>query len=195
MSKILIFGATGGIGKEVIDILEEQYSHDVVGYSRDDLDFQNTRERECVSNELDVHMPDYIINCSGLLGENDWSYEEVYNVNVGSNWEIIKYCINNPEKRMNVMMIGSSAYAGGRKNYMLYSSSKAALHNLWEGASENLESTRTNLGIFHFGPVMTDMIPDTLRKENKKYLDARTVAENIVQATLAMDMSRIYKIL
>jgi len=193
MCNTLIFGATGGIGREVAGILNRDYSHNVIEYNRGDLDFQNTGERERVSNELDVHMPDYIINCSGVLGENDWSYEEVYNINFGSNWEIIKHYLKNPAEKVNIMMMGSSAYTGGRKNYMLYSSSKAALHNLWEGASENFEGTGVNLGIFHCGPVATEMIPDRLNKKN--LLDPTIVANSIIQATLTMTENKVYNIL
>lgn len=193
MSKILVFGASGGIGKEVMDILDSDYSHDVVGYDSIDLDFQKPRDLHNISNHLYVHCPDYIINCSGVLGGNDWLYESVYDVNLGSNWEIIKHYLKDSDHVVNIMMMGSSAYAGGRRNYMLYSSSKAALHNLWEGASENFEGTDVNLGIFHCGPVATEMIPERLTKKN--LLDPTIVANNIIQATLTMTENKVYNIL
>lgn len=192
MSSVLVFGASGGIGKQVMGILDSDYSHDVVGYDSIDLDFQKYRELHTIGIHLDTHCPDYIINCAGVLGENDWPYEWVYDINVGSNWEIIKHYMNNP-KPVNIMMVGSSAYTGGRKNYMLYSSSKAALHNLWEGASENFEGTDVNLGIFHCGPVATEMIPERLTKKN--LLDPTIVANNIIQATLTMTENKVYNIL
>lgn len=62
-----------------------------------------------------------------------------------------------PVKKKIIILIGSSAYLGGRKNYILYSASKAALHNIYLGARENFSSKVINFNILHPQRIKTKM--------------------------------------
>jgi short-subunit dehydrogenase len=50
-------------------------------------------------------------------------------------------------------MVGSSAYKSGRRLYILYAASKAALYNVWQGAKDYFAGT--NISISLINPVRT----------------------------------------
>ena len=97
---------------------------------------------------LSKYNPDIIINSSGTLGANNLKYQEVFNTNFGSNWEIIKFYLNKKiTKKIKIILIGSTSYNKISKNYLLYSASKAALHSLYKG-SKKLLKKETYLYLF-----------------------------------------------
>ena len=149
MLKVLVLGSTGGIGKAACSLLLDQ-GYEVVPLQRNDI----KNIQEILSREN----PDWIFNCIGYLGNNQSSYSEVFDPNIGINWTIIKFYLENFDYAVKVVMLGSTAHEFGRKNYILYSASKAALHNMWQGACENFEGTKIRLGLIHPGSVDTPMI-------------------------------------
>jgi NADP-dependent 3-hydroxy acid dehydrogenase YdfG len=85
-----------------------------------------------------------------VLGSNNDDYKEVYNVNFLPNWEIVKHYMSlNVTKNVKIIFIGSTSFKKGKGNYILYSSSKAALHNLYQGAREKFKNTNIRFTIFH----------------------------------------------
>ena len=135
MKTALVFGATGGIGSATVRQLNSRRYH-VVGVSRPQLDLYGAmfeaHKRPNVSSVIDEVDPDVIVNCAGVL-EGDFT--QVFDVNVASCWHIIQHYIQRPElvKPVSILLVGSTAYSGGRRSYPLYSASKAALHNLVQG--------------------------------------------------------------
>jgi short-subunit dehydrogenase len=108
------------------------------------IDFAQDNSYNTVSELLNRYQPDVVINCAGHFDRtNTEPHNMTFDVNVGSNWAIIQHYMNNTSKKpVHVVIVGSSAYSSGRKNYMLYSASKAAVYNLWQGACEYfLDST------------------------------------------------------
>ena len=143
MPKAVVFGAQGGIGTAVADhFLAAEYT--VVPVTRQLIDFAQDNSYNQVSELLSKYQPDVVINCAGPFDRtNTEPHSMTFDVNVGSNWAVIQHYMNNKSKKpVHVVMVGSSAYSSGRKNYMLYSASKAAVYNLWQGAGEYfLDST------------------------------------------------------
>ena len=176
MNKALVLGSTGGIGRAVCTVLAER-GNKVVALNRNDL--QN------ISEILLRENPDWIFNCIGSLGDNKSSFTEVFEPNVAINWFIIKYYLEHLSAKVKVVMVGSTSYEYGRKNYILYSASKAALHNMWQGACESFEGTNIFLGLIHPGPVETPMIEHLPRKSN--ILSPRDLAKSMVDLANSME--------
>lgn len=172
----MIFGANGNIGIAVSEKLKNEYL--ILKIGKDKIDFSDKHSPDKIQTILLNEKPDLIINCSGVLGSNIDQYENVFDINFKPNWEIIKFYLNNPPKKITkFIMIGSSSYKSGRKNYMLYSASKAALNNLFEGAKENLENTNIIIGIINPVKVKSDMIKNF--HNSNKFLTIEETAKQI----------------
>jgi len=189
MIKVLVFGSTGGIGRCVCEQLES-LDYQVIPIARDQIALGQVDSAQQIAYNLTEHNPDWIINCAGVFGDNSGSYQNIFDVNVGTNWFILQHYLKQP-KAVKIVMLGSSSYQSGRKNYMLYSSSKAALHNLWQGASEYFQDTDVKIGIAHFGPVDTAMIKNNTSTDK---LDPEYVAKEIINFCSNMTQSELFKL-
>ena len=174
---ILIFGKNGGVGSELIKI----YSNDnVTSLGKNDINFIEHDSKENLSILLTKLQPDIIINATGVFGNNDIEYKNIFDVNVKSNWSIIdhyrKFKSNKPVK---IIMIGSTSYDHGRKDYILYAASKAALHNIYEGASELFLDSNILVGLIHPSKINTKMIANISDEQKNKCLSPHSVAKNI----------------
>lgn len=154
MTKIaVIFGARGGIGSAVREtFLASGYR--VVPVNSSGVDFNNPDCYQQVSTILSVN-PDIVVNCVGHFDNgNTETHNKTFDINVGSNWAIIKHYIDNPgNKPVKIIMVGSSSYLSGRKAYILYAASKAALYNVWQGACDYFSNTSITVGLIN--PVRT----------------------------------------
>ena len=86
MSKVLMFGASGGIGSEVKALLELE--HEVVSIDRDKVNLAEGSSK-LIRRELALELPDIVINCAGMFGDNKVDYDDIFNVNVKTNWSIL----------------------------------------------------------------------------------------------------------
>ena len=107
--------------------------------------------------------PDVVVNCVGHFDNtNTETHNKTFDINVGSNWAIIQHYINNPPtKPVKIIMVGSSAYRSGRKDYILYSASKAALYNVWQGACDYFSESNVAIGLINPVRTRTPMIDMT----------------------------------
>lgn len=156
--KALVFGSTSDIGAAIIAELEALGYDPIVQVARDIVDFNKSDSDQTLKTLLDVVRPDVIVNSVGVFENNTVTHHNTMNVNFGSSWSIIKYYINNNQRNTKVILIGSSAYKKGKKDYMLYSASKAALYNLWEGAVEYFKNTNISINLINPVRVNTKMI-------------------------------------
>lgn len=157
--KVVIFGASGGIGKELAALYGNE---ELFSLGSKQLNFREEKfkrrffELKRFTNLLD--MADLIINSAGFLGSNSDSYENVFDVNFNPNWIILQYFMKFPPKKKKMFIIvGSTSYKKGRDDYMLYSSSKAALYSLFQGASKYFRNSNLILGLVNPPPVRTGM--------------------------------------
>lgn len=160
--KAVVFGARGGIGQATTEqFLKAGYV--VVPIHSGLIGFTDADSYECVAVLLDSHKPDVVVNCVGHFDNgNDEKHNNTFDINVGSNWAIIQHYINNPSKKpVNIVMVGSSAYRSGRKAYILYAASKAALYNVWQGASDYFAGTNISIGLINPVRTRTPMIDMT----------------------------------
>ena len=160
--KAIIFGAHGGIGQATAEqFLRAGYV--VIPVSKNNCNFLDPTSNETVSKLLTEANPDVVINCVGHFDNgNSESHHATFNINVGSNWSIIKHYINNPGKKpVKIIMVGSSAYKSGRKAYILYAASKAALYNVWQGACDYFNNSNVTIGLINPVRTRTPMIDMT----------------------------------
>jgi short-subunit dehydrogenase len=160
--KAIIFGAHGGIGQATAtQFLQAGYV--VIPVSKDNCNFLDPTSSETVSTLLTEANPDLVINCVGHFdNSNSESHHATFNINVGSNWSIIKHYIDNPGKKpVKIIMVGSSAYKSGRKAYILYAASKAALYNVWQGACDYFNNSNVTIGLINPVRTRTPMIDMT----------------------------------
>ena len=159
MSKtVAIFGAKGGIGAAVREeFLNSGYT--VMPFNRNSVDFTQA-DADSKVNVLLTSEPDIIVNCVGHFdNSNVETHNKTFDINIGSNWSIVKHYIDNPpNKPVKIIMVGSSAYKSGRKSYILYAASKAALYNVWQGACDYFAGSNVTLGLINPVRTRTPMI-------------------------------------
>ena len=155
--KILILGSTGGLGQEIVKLLNIS-KFKLYLFSSKNLNFSKKYFKKKINYFLKNINPDIIINAAGIFDNNSISFNKIFTINVMPSWEIISYYLKKkPSKKKLIILIGSTAYLGGRKNYILYSASKAALHSIYLGAKENFSSKVINLNILHPKRIKTKM--------------------------------------
>lgn len=170
MKRVLIFGSNSTLAKKIKLSLKNKYQ--VVTVTKKKINFYKTNSPTQVHKVLSKINPDIVINFAGVLGTNNDNYRKVYDVNFLPNWEIIKFYINNEiKKKVKIILIGSSSYKKGKANYMLYTSSKAALHNLYQAAKEKFKSTNINIKIFHPFRFQSKLIKGLKKKGNFTKID------------------------
>lgn len=182
MTTILLFGANGGIGSAT-GILLANSGYDVVPITRKDVDFTELASDFLIRKLIKQHDPDVIINCAGYLTDNSDSIRTTMSINVESNWSILRYLHDREKIHLNtkpirVILIGSSAYKEGKPQYVVYAASKAALHNMWQGAVKLFKDSNISIDMIHPVRTRTNMTIGRFSEE-LDYIDASDVADLI----------------
>lgn len=177
--RAVVIGANGGIGIATTESLLK-VGYCVTPVYRVNIDLTEDDSVEKLAKILTDVNPDLVVNCAGQFGMNDSDYNTMFDINVRSNWAIINHYINNtPNKPVKIIFVGSTAYDHGRQNYMLYSASKSALHNLWEGAKDFFDMTEIVIHIVHPARTRTKMVAPF--DDKLDYLEPQEVAESILE--------------
>ena len=183
---VAIFGASGGIGQATRQaFLGAGYT--VIPVSRNLIDFNHPTAEAQIQEFLGYAEPNVVINCVGRFVRNDEPAASTMNINFNSNWAIVQYYLKNP-KAVRIIMVGSSAYQSGKKDYMVYSASKAALHNLWQGARDAFADTEMRIDLVHPVRTRTPMVAPF--DNNLDYLEPEEIAKWILQLDQWNDPSR-----
>ena len=183
---VVIFGASGGIGQATKQaFLGAGYS--VIPVSRNLIDFDHPAAEAQIQEFLGYAEPNVVINCAGRFGRNDEPAKSIMNINFNSNWAIVQHYIKTPQA-VRIIMVGSSAYTAGRKDYMVYSASKAALYSLWQGASAAFADTSMRIDLVNPVRTRTQMVAPF--DDQLDYLDPEEVAGWILQLDQRNDASR-----
>ena len=195
MNKILIFGATGGLGSCLVNQLTNPYNK-VIPISSTEVDFNSEDSKEHIYNLIEQSQPDIIINCAGILGDNSEEFNKIFNINLRSNWLISNYFIKSQTfvKPIKIIFIGSSAYQRGKKDYILYASSKAALFNLFEGVSSFFENSNIIFGLVNPSRIDTKMIEHLEKIPNFDYLDPKILGLKIIDFISSLTKSNFIDI-
>jgi 2-C-methyl-D-erythritol 4-phosphate cytidylyltransferase len=183
---VAIFGASGGIGQAVKQsFLDAGYS--VIPVGRNLIDFAHPAAELQIQEFLGYAEPNVVVNCAGRFAKNDETAGTTMNINFNSNWAIVQHYLNAP-KAVRIIMVGSSAYISGRKDYMVYSASKAALHNLWQGARDAFADTDVRVDLVNPVRTRTPMVAPF--DDELNYLEPEEIAECILQLDQCNDSGR-----
>jgi NAD(P)-dependent dehydrogenase (short-subunit alcohol dehydrogenase family) len=181
----LIFGHSGGIGSAAKSaFLKAGYR--IIPVDRTIIDFDRPDADAQINSLFTNGQPDVVVNAAGVF-RNGWQQDhvETMNVNVGSNWSILRHYMNpdNQTKTTRIIMVGSSSHSGGRKLYPLYSASKAAVYNLWQSVSQALVDTNIAVDLVNPVRTLTRMSTAGGKKIDPAldYLQPEQVAERIMQ--------------
>lgn len=183
---VAIFGSTGGIGQAVRQAFLDA-GHTVIPVSRNLIDFANPKAEFQIQEFLSLCTPDVVVNCVGKFSNNDEPAGPTININFNSNWAIVQHYLKNPQA-VRIILIGSSAYKSGKKDYMVYSASKAALYNLWQGAKDAFVGTGVNIDLLNPARTRTKMVAPF--DEELDYLAPEEIARWTVQLDQWNDPSR-----
>lgn len=179
MKKVLIIGATGEIGSEIEKKLKQEMS--VISANRTVLNLGTSEDTTKIADIINEHNPDFIVNCAGIFGGNEIDFNQMYDVNVRITWDFIKYFMaHQTGKPVRYTTIGSSAYKSGRRDYMLYSSSKAALVNLVQGAQEYFDTDKFSVSLVNLPGVNSKMRRKAKNAANSSDLMTVEMAANKV---------------
>lgn len=181
--KVLLFGASGGIGTAVQQLLLERGAT-VMSPNRQDFDLNNivytsdlyNEKFNCIINCIGAYLKD----TEGLIG----SYLENFEVNVE---DVIHILEEAPDRWLsdggNIILIGSAAASYGRKGIGTYAASKAALNTLVESLHEEFNK-KYNIKLNVICPAKVDtklqtyFNPDTPKSE---MMTPKEIAEIIVR--------------
>ena len=186
---IIIFGASGGIGKELFDYYKETGIECIGTYNNNDnnglinLDISELSNFESFISELDLDKNINIINCVGITDlnplhkSNSNSWKKIIDVNIMGSFNIFRTFLpymrkNNYGKIINFGSIVTEKPVFGSSAYI---TSKDALKGLSksvniENKKNNIKSTIINLGYSELG--MIKKVPEKIKKEiieNSKY--------------------------
>jgi NAD(P)-dependent dehydrogenase (short-subunit alcohol dehydrogenase family) len=183
---VVIFGATGGIGQATrTAFLDAGYS--VIPVSRNLIDFACADAEAQIQEFLGYAEPDVVVNCAGRFSKNDEPAGTTMNINFNSNWAIVQHYLK-ASNAVRIVMVGSSAYQSGRKDYMVYSASKAALHNLWQGARDAFAETDVRIDLVNPVRTRTQMVAPF--DNNLDYLEPEEIAAWILRLDQCGEPSR-----
>lgn len=179
MKTALVIGSNSDIAKSAIELLEPSYH--IIPIDRKIIDLTNPNSTAQINMALAMGQPDVVINCAGIFGDNTVDYDLTFDVNLKSNWTVVNHYINNPpEKEVRIIMLGSSVYKQGRKNFILYAASKSALYSMWQGASEFV-SEKIKLGLINPVHVHTKMVAHKPHPNPAICLEPVDVAQTIAE--------------
>jgi NAD(P)-dependent dehydrogenase (short-subunit alcohol dehydrogenase family) len=151
------------------------------------IDFACADAEAQIQEFLGYAEPNVVVNCAGRFAKNEESAGATMNINFNSNWAIVQHYLKAP-KAVRIIMVGSSAYNSGRKDYMVYSASKAALHNLWQGARDAFVNTEVRVDLVNPVRTRTRMVAPFDNKLD--YLEPEEIAGWILQLDQCNDSSR-----
>jgi short-subunit dehydrogenase len=175
---VAIFGITGGIGSATRKLFLDQ-GYTIVPVKRTLVDLADPNADKHIQHFLDSLQPDIIINCAGYFSQNNEEAGPGVNINLNSNWAIIRHYVDKKETTVKIIMVGSSAYLNGKPQHMIYSASKAAVYNLWEGACDYFAGTNINISLVNPVRTRTKMVEPF--KDNLDYLEPEDVANEILK--------------
>jgi len=196
---LVIFGGSYGIGKEIADIAKK-YNAKVYTFSRTSTDTDVSSISD-VRRDLDFvyekeNRIDFVVNTASILIKEplqNISYEkilDVMNINYLGAINIAKESMQYLEKSSGQLLnFTSSSYTRGRANYVLYSSSKAAIVNLTQALGEEWLNKSIRINCINPERTATPMRTANFGKEDpSSLLDAKDVAYASIN-TLLSDMT------
>lgn len=166
MKKILISGASRGIGKGIADLLKSS-SYEVFGPSSQEMNLKDEGSIEkYIEKNIDSDLYALIANggifhSASLEKHSIKDFQEVIDVNLIGTFRLIKSCLKYLKTNSHIIII-SSVSAEGEAFAPAYSASKAGLNGLCKSLAQELGGQGINVNAIAPGWVRTDMAKNIL---------------------------------
>ena len=182
IGKVLLLGGSGGVGlaiKRKLDSLNIKY----FSPSHRELDLYNVQ-----LSDIEAVMPfepDVIINVAAAYANDDVplldSFDTIFNVNLRANLVLIEYA-KKLNKKVNIVLMGSSSSTRGRENLTNYSAAKAALNSIVESQGHILSEK----GVYINAIIPENIDTPLIQKLHKVSISKRELldADEVVNAVL-----------
>jgi NAD(P)-dependent dehydrogenase (short-subunit alcohol dehydrogenase family) len=180
MKTALVIGSNSDIAKSAMDLIRSEYN--IVPVDRSIVDLASPEATAKIQDLLAQHNPDVVIHSAGVFLDNQTGdFDQLFDVNVKSHWAVIDHYIKNPpNKQVNFVMIGSSTYRQGRRNYILYAASRSAQFSMWQGSCECCHPNLV-IGLIHPVRVNTKHVAHMTHPNPELCLEAIDVAREIAK--------------
>ena len=191
---IVVFGGSSGIGKEIVNIANENKAK-AISFSRSNgVDITSKKDVKKALKKVfkKYGKIDSIINCAAILTKKElveMSFKEIskeISINFLGAVNISKISHKYLKKsKGSFILFTSSSYTRGRAGYSLYSSTKAAIVNLTQALASEWQKDSINVNVICPARTQTPMRENSFGKENiETLLSAKTVAQKSLQTTL-----------
>lgn len=191
---IVVFGGSSGIGKEIVNIANENKAQ-AISFSRSNgVDITSKKDVKKALKKVfkQYGKIDSIINCAAILTKKElvnMSFEEIskeIDINFLGAVNIAKSSHKYLKKsKGSFLLFTSSSYTRGRASYSLYSSTKAAIVNLTQSLASEWQKDSINVNVICPARTATPMREKSFGKEDSKtLLNAKVVAQNTLQTIL-----------
>jgi 2-C-methyl-D-erythritol 4-phosphate cytidylyltransferase len=153
-ARIAVTGGTGGIGRALCNLLEEEGALPVVISRKAERYPADLTSYDSVRKIFDQILQDYgpidgLVNSIGLLKNkplDQLTQEEIDSLIATNLTGVIYSCkCAHLKKGAHIINIASSSYIRGRKNFAIYASAKAAIVNFSQGLAEEREDLLINV--------------------------------------------------
>lgn len=190
---IVVFGGNSGIGLSICKIAKELDAK-VYPYSRSNgVDITNIESVKSALEKVyaEEGSVDYVINTAGILvyGEINTRVSDDIENEIKTNYfgciNVAQAAYKYLEKsKGGLLFFSSSSYTRGRKNYAVYSSSKAAVVNFTQALSEEWEDSGINVNVIVPERTATPMRLNSFGKEPESSLLSPNYVAEIALNTL-----------
>lgn len=156
--KILIFGSNSDLAKKIYANTNKNLFN-FVKITKNKIDFEKKVSIK-INNLIKKVNPDIIINCAGYFSNNNCNFNKLIKINLKSNWYILNFYLKNYKKinkKTNIFFIGSSSFNEPRKNYILYTATKAALNSIYLSSNDFFKNSNIDVKIIHPPAMNTKM--------------------------------------
>ena len=190
---IVVFGGNSGIGLSICKIAKE-FDAKVYPYSRSNgVDITNIESVKSALEKVyaEEGSVDYVINTAGILvyGEINTRVSDDIENEIKTNYfgciNVAQAAYKYLEKsKGGLLFFSSSSYTRGRKNYAVYSSSKAAVVNFTQALSEEWEDSGINVNVIVPERTATPMRLNSFGKEPESSLLSPNYVAEVALNTL-----------
>jgi 2-C-methyl-D-erythritol 4-phosphate cytidylyltransferase len=200
---LIIFGGNSGIGLE-ISKLAKSLNMNVLSFSRSltntDVGKYNDVEQAFIATQKITKHIDYVINATGLLCKKSLDQmlmseitEQILTNYLGC--INIAKCATKFINNGHILFFTSSSYTMGRKDYSVYSSTKAAIVNLTQALAEEYKTINTQINVVCPRRTNTPMRHKNFGEEpTETLLDPKQVAEVTLQTLTTPYSGKIIQI-
>lgn len=193
---IVVFGGSGGIGKEIVNIANENKAQ-AISFSRSNgVDIASKKDvKKALKKVFEKYGKiDSIINCAAILTKKElvkMSFEEIskeIDINFLGAVNIAKTSHKYLKKsKGSLVLYTSSSYTRGRAGYSLYSSTKAAVVNLTQALASEWQKDSIRVNVMCPERTKTPMREKNFGKEDEQtLLCPKIVAKKSLQASFAI---------